>query len=97
MTSAERILTAKKYLRRKYATDLPGLKALAESVAEGAFEAVTLTGNGYEGGNAQGQITFEPMEYLGAVEDIIAELDEDAPAPASLVMHSDFSSRPVQT
>jgi hypothetical protein len=97
MTSAERIVAAKKYLRRKYAADLDGLKTLADSIATGAFEAVTITGNQYEGGGADGQITFEPLEYLAAVEDVIADIDPAAPAPASLVMHSDFSQRPVTT
>jgi hypothetical protein len=97
MTSAEKINTAKSYLRRKYATNVQGLKALAEQVATGAFEAVTITGNGYEGGTAQGQLTFEPMEYLAACEQLIQELDEDAPQPPSLVMHSDFSCRRVET
>jgi hypothetical protein len=97
MTSAERITAAKKYLRRTYAENLPGLKALAETIAAGAFEAVTITGNNYEGGGATGQITFEPLEYLSAVEDVIADLDPDAPAPASLVMHATFGHRPVLT
>lgn len=98
MTSAERILAAKKYLRRKYVEDVAGLKALAETIASGAFEFVTITGNSYEGGSANGQISFEPLEYLSAIEDIIAELDPDGvPAPAPLVMHSDFGCRPVLT
>lgn len=97
MTTAERILAAKKYLRRKYAGNLPGLKALAEQVAESAFDAVTITGNSYEGGNAAGQISFEPLEYLSAVEDVIAEMDSSAANVAPLVMHSSFAYRPVLT
>ncbi len=97
MTSAENIRTAKAYLRRKYSENVEGLKALADTIAEGAFEAVTLTGNAYEGGSASGQITFAPMEYLAAVEELISELDPTAPQPAPLVMHSTFAHRPVQT
>lgn len=97
MTSADRIQAAMRYLRRKYAADLPGLKSLADQVATGAFDAVTITGNAYEGGNASGLLTFEPLEYLSAVESLIAEIDPDAPQPAALVMHSDFSTRPVLT
>lgn len=96
MTSGERILAAKKYLRRKYANDLPGLKALAESVADGAFDAVTITGNSYEGGSASGQVSFEPLEYLSAVEDIIEEMD-DSGAASPMVMLSSFAHRPVLT
>ena len=98
MTSAERIFAAKRWLRRKYQNDIPGLKALADSVATGgAFDSVTITGDGHEGTSSQGQLTFEPLEYLGAIEDLISELDPAAPQPAALVYHSDFSGRQVQT
>lgn len=98
MTYAERILAAKKYLRRKYVEDVDGLKTLAETIALGAFEAVTITGNAYEGGSANGLISFERLAYLSAVEDVIAELDPDnVPAPAPMVMHSSFAHRPVCT
>ncbi len=93
MTSADRISAAKRYLRRKYATNLAGLKTLADTVAGGAFESVTITGSGYEGGNDTGQITFEPMEYLAALEEIIAEMDSTVPQPASMCIESDFSYR----
>ena len=97
MSPADRISVAKRYLRRKYANDLEGLKTLAETVAGSAFSTVTITGNAFEGGSANGQITFEPLEYLGAVEDLIAELDPEAPAQASSVIHTDYSCRPVET
>jgi hypothetical protein len=97
VTSVDRVAVAKRYLRRKYADDVEGLKALAESVAVGAFTSVTITGNGYEGGSATGQITFEPLEYLAAVEGVIAELDEDAPQDGASTVLSDFSQRPVMT
>jgi len=98
MTSTEQILVAKKYLRRKYANDATGLRLLADTIATGAFEAVTITGNSYEGGSASGQITFEPLAYLSAVEDVIAEIDPDnVPAPAPMVMESTFCHRPVLT
>lgn len=97
MTSAERIWAAKSYLRRKYKDNVDGLKTLADQVASSGFDAVTITGNGYEGNNASGQITFEPLEYLSAIEAIIAELDPDSPQPGPLLMHSDFSERPVET
>lgn len=84
------------FLRRKYAADLPGLKALAEKVAGSSFKAVTITGNSFEGGSAQGVITFEPLEYLGACEEILLELDPDAPAPAGSTVEAVFHTRYVQ-
>lgn len=78
--SADRIETVKRYLRRKYAADVSGLKALAEKIfTGGATNAVTINGQSFEGGSAQGVITFEPLAYLKAVEEVIAELDDDAP------------------
>lgn len=93
MTSADRIQAAKRYLRRKYASNVDGLKALADKVAEGAFESVTITGSGYEGGSDSGMITFEPLEYIAALEDIISELDSESPQPATMRVESDFSQR----
>jgi hypothetical protein len=81
MDDASRIETAKRYLRRKYATDLLGLRALADSVAECATDAVTLTGQSFEGGSHSGAVTFEPMAYLTAIEDVLAELDDTVPPP----------------
>lgn len=82
MEDAERIATLKRYLRRTYAANVPGLKSLAASVAERATKAVTITGQTFEGGSAQGTVTFEPMAYLAAIEDVIAELDDSAPLAA---------------
>jgi hypothetical protein len=93
MTSADRIQAAKRDLRRKYSENVDGLKALADKVAEGAFEAVTITGSGYEGADDSGQITFEPMEYIAALEDLISDLDPDSPQPANMRVESDFSQR----
>ncbi len=84
MDDADRISTLKTYLRRKYALDLLGLKALADRVVVAATQAVTITGTAHEGGSGQGTITFEPMAYLAAVEEIIAEFDPDAPPPAPI-------------
>ena len=75
MNDADRIETLKRYLRRTYASNATGLKALAERIATSATSAVTITGHSFEGTQANGSITFEPMAYLAAVEDIIAEID----------------------
>lgn len=82
MDDASRIATVKQYLRRKYAGDVNGLKALANQVAESAVAAVTITGQTFEGGSAQGTVTFEKLAYLAAVEAVILELDSDAPRPS---------------
>ncbi|MBC7366753.1 MAG: hypothetical protein H7343_08055 [Undibacterium sp.] len=99
MDDASRIATATQYLRRKYAGDLIGLKRLADTIAtNGAFESVTITGQGFEGGQASGALTFEPMAYLGAVEALILELDPTGtpggPAPTH---YADFSRGYLET
>lgn len=82
--SAENISTAKRYLRRKYATDLVGLKRLADQVASEALgDAVTLTGQSAEGASHTGVLVFARIDYLAAIEQVIAEIDPDAtPSPA---------------
>lgn len=98
MTTAERIYRAKQYLRRKYAGNVQGLKDLADTVvANGAFDSVTITGDSHEGTSSSGQLVFEPLEYLGAIEELIAEMDSTVPQPGDSVMFSDFSCRSVQT
>lgn len=74
--SAENISTAKLYLRRKYATNLTGLKQLAEKIADEALgDAVTLTGQSFEGGSHTGQLVFPRIDYLRAIEETIRFLD----------------------
>lgn len=86
----DRISVAKKYLSRKYS--LAELKDLADTVATSAFEAVTITGAGFEAGSSSGQITFEKMEYLAALEELIESLDTDLTPPTrSMVVHTDRS------
>lgn len=84
---AQHIATAKKYLRRKYASDLTGLRALADKIAEEALgDAVTLTGLSAEGGSQTGQLVFPRIDYLAAIEDVIREIDPDyveSPAEAT--------------
>ena len=61
MDDNAKVATAKAYLRRKYTNDLQGLKNLADTVAASAFEHVTITGQSFEGGSAQGQVSFEKL------------------------------------
>lgn len=98
MDDAARIQIAKSYLRRKYADDVPGLRTLMEEVAACLSESVTLTGNSFEGGSASGQITFERLAYLGAIMEVLDELDPDnAPEAPQPVRHADFSFGPLET
>lgn len=84
MDDPQRIDTARRYLRRKYAAgtaaDLAQLRALADEVFAAATDTVTLTGQSFDGGSHSGVVTFEKMAYLAAIEDIIAELDTSATA-----------------
>ena len=100
MDDAARIATATRYLRRKYTGDVNGLRRLADTVATtgGAFESVTITGQGFEGGQASGALTFEPLAYLAAIEALIIELDPDnTPAGPSPSRLADFSAGYLQT
>lgn len=69
----------KRRFRRKYATDVEGLKTLSDQIASEAGEVVTITQSNMEGGSASGVITGNKLEMLAAAEDIIAELDNTTP------------------
>lgn len=98
MDDAAKLETVKQYLRRKYASDVPGLKTLADRIAESAVRAVTITGQTFEGGSAQGQITFEKLAYLNAVEQLILELDPDnTPTAPPAVTFADFRDSFLET
>jgi hypothetical protein len=55
--------------------DIYGLRALFLEVSSGATRFVEITGNGYEGGSASGQIVLERLEYLDAVQRLLREMD----------------------
>ncbi|HEX2101898.1 MAG TPA: hypothetical protein VHF69_14595 [Candidatus Synoicihabitans sp.] len=99
MDSADRIEVVKDYLRRKFRNDIPGLKALMESVATGALgTTVTIIGSTFEGGSANGVVTFERLEYLAAIMAVLDELDPaDAPEQPTNVRHADFSYSQLET
>jgi hypothetical protein len=63
----------REYLRRKYASDLERLKAVAHFVCGGARSRSRATS--HEGTSSSGQIAFEQLEYIGAVEDLISGMD----------------------
>jgi hypothetical protein len=81
MDAAANIQTAKLYLRRTYAANVAGLKTLANTIAADAFEAVTLTGQSFEGSSHTGQLVFARIDYLRACEELILELDTALPRP----------------
>lgn len=76
-------LALKLKLRRKYANDLVGLKALSESVFAETTDVVTITQQSMEGGQSAGQITCPRDTLLLAIEEIIQELDTSAPRPSA--------------
>lgn len=71
----------KQYLRRTFATNVPGLRALADQFAAELADSVTITSQAFEGGSHSGQITMPPSLRLKAVEEIIVELDTAGTAP----------------
>lgn len=81
MDSTAKINTLKQMLRIKYANDLTGLKRKWEEVAAGATEFVEITGTSFEGGSANGVQVLDRLEYLAAVQSIMAELDPSGTPP----------------
>jgi hypothetical protein len=65
----------KSYLRRKFSADIPGLKAYADEVFGSATDEITVTTTSFEGGSVGGIPTFNKMTLLGAIEEVIEELD----------------------
>lgn len=84
----------KSRLRRVYASNLAGLRAESDRVFALATEAVTLTSHNFTDGGASGELTCPRGLYLAALEDVLAELDTDAPR-ASLAAVAFF--RPANT
>lgn len=70
-------------LRRKYASDLPGLKTLSDEVFAKATQTVTITSLSAEGESSAGEITCSRSTLLQAIEEVILELDDTAPRPSS--------------
>lgn len=98
MESAAKIAVLKQGLRMKYATDATGLRALWQRVFEESTEFVEITGNAYEGGSASGTHILHRLEYLAAVQDVLAEIapatTPSAPPPGT---YADYRANWVQT
>jgi hypothetical protein len=101
--SADAFATIYAYLRRTYylaATetwDYAKLTALSTSIFSSATKEVVITGTSSEvGGAASGQVKFDKMVYLQAIEHLIAEECADSlpPAdPAGVIVN--FGNRPL--
>ena len=76
--SPQNIAIWKRRFRRKYASDVAGLKALADQLAAEAAETVSLTNFNEDGQSGGGVVTGNKMEMMEAAELVIAELDEAA-------------------
>lgn len=100
MDDSTKLATVQDYLRITYSGDGVGLKALIQNIAQkqGALEAVTITGDSYEGESHHGQLALDPLLYLRAAMDVLKEiaptLVPDAPVSGAL---TDFSRTIVGT
>lgn len=81
LSDAAKIEIVKPHLRREYANDLEGLKLKAKEIFGAATDTVTLTNGSFEGGSGSGEITFPKILLLGALNDLIAEIDPGYLAP----------------
>jgi hypothetical protein len=63
--------------RRKYRNNLPGLKTLIAALEIEAEDSVVIVQQGFEGGQATGQVTNEASIRLRAALNIEQELDPD--------------------
>lgn len=105
MTSAAQLETILQYLRRKYyaeseganrATYIAALKTRADTLLTAGTDQVAITGTSSEaGGAAQGEVTFDPLVYLQAIETLLLEVDDSAEPPPPSGVIVDFSQRSV--
>jgi hypothetical protein len=74
MDAAILLRTADRNLRRKFASDIPGLITFADSLAtQSKASAVTVTTASFEGGSTGGQVTMQAEYWLAAAEDLLAD------------------------
>jgi hypothetical protein len=101
--AADAYSTIYAYLRRTYyvalteAWDYDALTALATTVFSTATKEVTITGTSSEaGGAASGQMKFDKMVYLQAIEALIAaECSEELPPEDPHSTITNFGHRPA--
>jgi hypothetical protein len=100
MDDTAKIETAKDMFRLDYSQNAPGLRALIDKIKNnGALEAVTITGDSFEGRSHQGQLTFHPTALLRAALDIYYELSPEGtlPEPPLRGALTDFRTQVVST
>jgi hypothetical protein len=86
LSDRTKIDAAKAHLRREYSDNAEGLAALKQLARDAFSEAtdtVTLTSTSFEGGAGSGQITFDKMILLVALNELIAERDSTYVAPTA--------------
>lgn len=81
LSERQQIDYVKSYLRRKYVNDVAALRTYADQVFQTATDEVVLTTTSFEGGSAGGQVKFNKMMVLGAIEELLAEIDPAYVAP----------------
>ncbi len=94
-SDADKLLTAKQYLRRKWS--LEKLKTEADNLFDLATEEVTITSQGFEGGSSSGSVSYPKILLMQAIEELILEKDEDAPRAPSGSIYPDYSGRRITT
>lgn len=95
-SDSDKLQTVKQYMRRKWSASI--LRTKADELFELATEEVTITSNGFEGGNAAGQVTFPKILLLQAIEELIIEKDPVGTERAeSGSTYPDFSTRILST
>lgn len=105
MDSTARIEAYKTGLRLIYPATVAGTAALRAAIlvlmddaTGGAGDSVVITQQGFEGGQATGQLTLEPLAKLQAMTDLLAEIDPDnAPVAPAATRFADFSCSPLET
>lgn len=98
MDDESRIRLFEDVYRRKYRYDLPGLQTLINDLTTEASESVVIVQQGFEGGQATGQMTNEPSIRLRAALNVQAELDPDSvPDEPDSTRYADFSRSPLET
>lgn len=73
----------KKYLRRKFAGNLPALRALADQCATSVDDQIVIVGQAFEGGSHSGQVILPRAVALNLVESLLIDLDPTSPRPCT--------------
>lgn len=97
MDSGAKINTLKQGLRIKYTGDAPALRTLWETVFNTSTEFVEINGTAFEGGSTSGQLVLERLEYLQAVQDVLAELDPTLVSAPPSSTFADFRTNWLST